>query len=132
MKERQTWIQDKLGFLRSHIRRKLFSKLSAFKSQAHGAIASATTAQDISRASTDTDSMEINKQSTDTTLTSHEPHHSFRALFIRPAGHGPVQTDEKHAVIIPLPKAGDNNTYSLLQLPGIGAGGIRGEGLSDI
>ena len=43
MTERQTWIQDKLVFLRSHIRR----KLSAFKSQAQGASVSATTAHKI-------------------------------------------------------------------------------------
>ena len=34
MAERQTWIHDKLGFLRLHIRRKGLSKLSAFKLQA--------------------------------------------------------------------------------------------------
>ena len=65
----QTWIQDKLGFtLRSHIRCKGFSKSSAFKLQARGASASATTAHDISRASTDTDSMEISMRSTGTML----------------------------------------------------------------
>ena len=68
MTECLTWIQDKLGFLRSHIRRKGLSKSSALKLQARGASASATTAHDISRASTDTDSMEIRVQSTDTTL----------------------------------------------------------------
>ena len=36
--------------------------------------------------------------------TSHEPHCSFRVLFSQPAGHGPVHTDEKHAVIIPQQK----------------------------
>ena len=56
----------------------------------------------------------------------------LRALFGRPAGHGPVHTNENHAVIIPRPKAGDNNTYSLLLLPGVGGAGIRGERLSDI
>ena len=51
-----------------HIRCKGQSKSSAFKSQAPGASASTTTAHDISRASTDTDSMEISILSTDTTL----------------------------------------------------------------
>ena len=51
--ERQTWIQGKLGFLRSHIRCKWVSKSLVFKSQARGASASATTARDMSRASTD-------------------------------------------------------------------------------
>ena len=68
MTECQTWIQDKLGFLRLHISCKGLSKLSAFKLQAKGASASATTAHNISRASTDTDRMEISMQSTDTTL----------------------------------------------------------------
>ena len=67
-----------------------------------------------------------------TASTSHKPHHSFRALFGQPAGHGPVYTAENQAVIIPQGKAGDNNTYSFLQLAGIGGGGIRGERLSDI
>ena len=44
MTECQTWIQDKLGFLRSHIRHKGISKSSAFKSQTQGASASTTTA----------------------------------------------------------------------------------------
>ena len=29
-----------------------------------------------------------------TPLTSHKPHRSCRALFCRPAGHGPLHTDE--------------------------------------
>ena len=58
--------------------------------------------------------------------TSHEPHRSFRALLRRPAGNGPVHTDEKHAVIIPWAKAG-NNMCSPLELPGVGGGGIRGD-----
>ena len=63
--ECQTWIQDKLGFLRSHIRCKGLSKLSPFILQARG---SSTSAYDISRASTDTDSMEISMRSIDTML----------------------------------------------------------------
>ena len=71
--EHQTWTQDKkLGFPRSHIRCKGLSKSSAFKLQARGASASATTAHDISRASTDTDSMGISMRSTGTTL---QPQH---------------------------------------------------------
>ena len=53
-------------------------------------------------------------------------------LFSQPAGHGPVHIDDKHAVIIPQAKTGDNNTWSLLQVPGIGGGEIRGERLSAI
>ena len=68
MMEHQTWIQDQLGFLRSNIRYKGLSESSTFKSQAGGASASATTAHDISRASIDTDSMEISMWSTDSTL----------------------------------------------------------------
>ena len=49
-------------------RRKGLSKSSAFKLQARGASASATTAYNISRALTDTDSMEISLWLTDTTL----------------------------------------------------------------
>ena len=67
-----------------------------------------------------------------TASTCCKPIHSFRVLFGQPAGHGLVHTDEMHAVIIPRTKAGDNNTYSLLQLPGIGGGWIRGERLLDI
>ena len=65
MTEHQNWIQDKLGFLRSHSRHKGLIKLSGVKSQAGGASASA---QDISRTSTETGSMEITMRSTDTTL----------------------------------------------------------------
>ena len=54
-----------------------------------------------------------------TASTSDGPQPSFRGLSSRPAGHGPVHIDEIHAVIIPQAKAWDNNTYSLLQLPGI-------------
>ena len=68
MTERHTCIQEKQGFLRSHIRCKGLSKSSAFKLQARGAGTSATTVHDISRALTDTDSMEISMWSTDTTL----------------------------------------------------------------
>ena len=67
-----------------------------------------------------------------TASRNHKPHLSFRMFFSQTAGHGPVDTDEKHAVIIPQAKAGDNTTYSLLQLPGFGCGGIGGERLSDI
>ena len=42
-------------------------------------------------------------------------HRSYRALFSRPAGYGPVHTDENHAFIIPQAKAEDN-TYSCLAL----------------
>ena len=65
MMEHQNWIQDKFEFLRLHIRLKGLNKLSGFKSQARGA---STSAHNISRASTDTDNMEISMQSTDTTL----------------------------------------------------------------
>ena len=68
MMEHQTCILDKLGFLRLHIRCKGLSKLSAFKFQARGVSASAIAAHDISRASTDTDSMDISMQSTDSML----------------------------------------------------------------
>ena len=53
-------------------------------------------------------------------------------LFGLPAGDGPVHTDETQAVIIPRAKAGDNNLYGLMQVPGVGGGGIRVERLSDI
>ena len=130
MMEHQTWIQDKLGLLRLHIRCKGLSKSSEFNSQARGARASATTAHDISQASTDTDRSEISMQSTDTASTSHQPHHRFRMLFGRLAGHGPVHTDENNALFIPWAKAGDYN--SLLQLSGVGSGGTRRERLSNI
>ena len=66
-----------------------------------------------------------------TTLISHQPHQSLQALFVQPADHGPVHTNENHAVIIPRAKAGDIR-YSLLQLPCVGNGGITKERLSDI
>ena len=56
MKERQKWIQDKFNFLKTHIRRKGLSKSSAFKSPQR-ASASAATAHNILRGSTDTDSI---------------------------------------------------------------------------
>ena len=68
MTECQSSIQDKFGLLRSHIRCKGLNKSSGFKSHARGASASATTAHNISRASTDIDSMEISMWLTDTTL----------------------------------------------------------------
>ena len=52
----QNWIQDKFGFLKLHIGRNRLSKSSGFKSQARGASASA---HNISRVSTNMDSMEI-------------------------------------------------------------------------
>ena len=65
----QNWIQDKFGFPRSHIRCKGLSNSSGFKFQAQGACsASAASAHNISRASTETDSMEISMWSTDTML----------------------------------------------------------------
>ena len=68
-----------------------------------------------------------------TASTSHQPNCSFRALFGRgQAGHGPVLTDENNAFFVPRAEAGDHNMYSLLQLSGIGSGGIRRERLSDI
>ena len=72
MTERQNWIQDKFGFLRSHIRRKGLSKSSDFKSKARGASASIASTHNISRVSTNTDSLEISMRSTDTTL---QPQH---------------------------------------------------------
>ena len=73
-------------------------------------------------------------QSTDTTL---QPQHMTSPTAV--SGRSLVDqqamdqfTQIKHAVIIPFPKAGDYNTYNLLQLPGVRSGGIRGERLSDI
>ena len=80
MMEHQNWTQDKFGFLKLHIRCKGLSKLSAFKSQARGASASAATAHDISRALSDTDSIEISMHHF-TASTSHKPNCSLRALF---------------------------------------------------
>ena len=62
---------------------------------------------------------------------SHQPHHGFRVLFGLPAGQGLVHTDENNAIFIPRAKVGDN-TYSLLQLSGIGSEEIRRQRLSDI
>ena len=118
MIESQNWTQDKFGFLWWHIRYKWLNKLSAIKSQTQGASALAFTAHNMSKASTDTNSMEISMRSTDTTLQPQQ--------FTSPtsaSGHSLVDqqvlchTDEKQAVTIPW--AGDNNTYTLLQLPGI-------------
>ena len=64
MTERQNWIQDKFIFLKTHIRCKGLSKSSAFKSAAQGASASAASAHDISRGSTDMDSMKISRSNT--------------------------------------------------------------------
>ena len=124
-------MEKMFGFLRLHIRCKELSKLSDFKSQARGGSATATTAHNISRTLTDIDSMEISMGSKDPTL---QPQHVMSPT--EASGHssglGLVHTDENHAVIIPLAKAGDNNMCSLLQLSGIGGAGIRGERHSDI
>ena len=66
MTERQNWIQDRLNFLKTHIRRKGLSKSSDFKSLQRGASASAASAHNISRESTDADSMDTSTHS-DTT-----------------------------------------------------------------
>ena len=52
------------------------------------------------------------------TAFSYKPQHSFWMFCSRPAGHGPVCTDENHAVIIPQVIV-RNNKNCLLQLPGI-------------
>ena len=70
MVEHQNWIPDKFGFLKLHIR--YVGLLSGFKSHAQRASASAASAHDIFRASTNTDSMEISMWSTDTTLQSQQ------------------------------------------------------------
>ena len=75
----QNWIQNKFGFLRSHIRCKGLSKSSDFTSQARGASASATSAHNISRASTDPESMDISMRSTDTTLQPQQVTHPTAA-----------------------------------------------------
>ena len=62
MMERRNWIQVKFHFLKLHIRCKGLNKLSGFKSQALEASASAASALNISRASTDTNSMKISRQ----------------------------------------------------------------------
>ena len=59
MIERPNWIQDKFDFLKMHIRCKGLSKLSGLKSPALGASASTASAHDISRGSTDMDSLEM-------------------------------------------------------------------------
>ena len=99
---------------------------SAFKLQARRASASATTAHNISRALTDTDSMEISMQSTDTMLQPQQ-------VTSPKAGSGHSSVDQQVMDQFTQMKrmlTGDNNTYTLLQLPGIG--GIREERLSDI
>ena len=68
MTESPAWTQDKSGFLRSHIKSKGLSKLSAFTSLARGVSDSTTTAHNVSRVLTDTDSIEINMRSTDIVL----------------------------------------------------------------
>ena len=59
MTERQNWIQDKFNFLKMHLKCKGFSKSSFLKSPARGVSASAASACNICRGSTDMDSMEI-------------------------------------------------------------------------
>ena len=59
----QNWIQHKFHFLKSHIRHKGLSKSSGLKSPACRASASAASAYNIFKASTDMDSMEISMQS---------------------------------------------------------------------
>ena len=68
MTERQNWKQDKFYFQKLHIRHKGFSKSSHIKSQGRGASASAASAHNISRPSSDMDSMEMSMQSADTTI----------------------------------------------------------------
>ena len=70
MTERQNWIQDKFKyFWKTHIKRKDLGKSSGFKSPQRGASASAASAHNISRRSTDTDSMETSICSG----TTHQP-----------------------------------------------------------
>ena len=132
------WIEDKFHFLKSHIRCKGCSKSSGFnprrKEPVHTLLQPMTSpelqlTQTVWRSvcGQQTPHYSINI----TPHYSHKLHHSFRAFFSRPTGHGPVHTDENHAVIICQAKAGES-TYSLLQLPCIGSKGIRREGLSDI
>ena len=102
--ESQRTCYDKLKQSKSgqvYIRCKGLSKSPGFKSQACGASASAVSAHNTSRASTDMARMEISMQTTDTTL---QPQQVMSPTAI------PVHTD---AVIIPRTKAVDN-TYSLL------------------
>ena len=56
-------------------------------------------------------------QSTDIKLQAHQVTIPTVASGCSWVDHGPVHMDENHVVIIPLAKAGDNNMYSLLQLP---------------
>ena len=65
--EKQNWIQDRFNLLEMHIRCKGLCKSSAFKTPAQGASASAASAHDISKGSTNTDSIEIIMHS-DTTI----------------------------------------------------------------
>ena len=96
--------------------------------QAQGASASA---HDIFRASTDTNSMEISMRSSDTTLQPQQVTSPTTA-----SGRSSVdQVMDQSTQITVLSsflgqKAGDNNMYCLLQLPGIGGGEIRTERLS--
>ena len=115
MTERQNWIQDKINFLKTHIRHKGLCKYSAFESLARGASASTALTHNISRGSNDTDSIEISMRSDS---FSYKSKCSFPAFLSRPVGHGLVCANENHAVIFSGAKAGDHQN-SLLQLPGI-------------
>ena len=76
MTERQNWIQNKFNFFKTHIRRK------GLKSPAQGASASAASAHDISRVSTNMDSVEISKQP-DTTIQPSVTSPSFNCVFFQ-------------------------------------------------
>ena len=68
--ERQNWIQDEFNFLKTHIKHKGLKKSSGFKSPAQGASASTASAYDISRGSTDMESVEISMQENGTKRTA--------------------------------------------------------------
>ena len=113
-------------FLSSHIRCKGLSKSSGIKSQAQGAC---TSAHDIARTLTDIHSIEISMQSTDTTL-QHQQVTSPTAASGNFSVNQQVMDQFTQRTIqssFLRKKTGDNNTYSLLQLPGIRGGGIRRE-----
>ena len=128
--QRQNWIQDKFGFLRSHIRCKGLTKLLSFKTQPRGASASAASAHGISKASSDTDSIEISIQSTETMLQPQQVTSTTAASVHFSVNQQVMDQFTQMRIIIPWAKAGDNNTCILLQLPGFG--GIIRERLSDI
>ena len=66
MLERQNQIQNKFNFLKTHFRRKGLSKSFGFKSPTYRASATAASAHNISRGSSDTYSMEMSMQSHNT------------------------------------------------------------------